>query len=233
MLGSSPKLIAAVRVFHRLPMPRHPPDALCILEFNCYPKRMFFHVVAHGKRHSLFLSFPMQLSMNNRANPEPSYAWMIAAIIKIAGTTKFSSAWTLFHFFDPGIVKLAKPLVIAIFLQLRKLRLHGPCNFRIPIRLFLRQLHGDIHKPPGLDLRILRGTDGLRARAGHEKQSHHKKNAFFHHAFFPPDLVGLDRLELSTSRLSGVRSNHLSYRPFFAWSFCRWLRQILFFAPVE
>jgi hypothetical protein len=26
-------------------------------------------------------------------------------------------------------------------------------------------------------------------------------------------LVGLDRLELSTSRLSGVRSNHLSYRP--------------------
>ena len=29
----------------------------------------------------------------------------------------------------------------------------------------------------------------------------------------PPDLVGLERLELSTSRLSGVRSNHLSYRP--------------------
>ena len=26
-------------------------------------------------------------------------------------------------------------------------------------------------------------------------------------------LVGLDRLELSTSRLSGVRSNQLSYRP--------------------
>ena len=27
-------------------------------------------------------------------------------------------------------------------------------------------------------------------------------------------LVGLDGLEPSTSRLSGVRSNHLSYRPF-------------------
>ena len=26
--------------------------------------------------------------------------------------------------------------------------------------------------------------------------------------------MGLDRVELSTSRLSGVRSNHLSYRPF-------------------
>ena len=29
----------------------------------------------------------------------------------------------------------------------------------------------------------------------------------------PLILVGLERLELSTSRLSGVRSNHLSYRP--------------------
>ena len=38
-------------------------------------------------------------------------------------------------------------------------------------------------------------------------------------------LVGLERLELSTSRLSGVRSNHLSYRPVSAWSFCFRLRQ--------
>jgi hypothetical protein len=29
-------------------------------------------------------------------------------------------------------------------------------------------------------------------------------------------MVGLGRLELPTSRLSGVRSNHLSYRPFYA-----------------
>ena len=30
---------------------------------------------------------------------------------------------------------------------------------------------------------------------------------------YPLIMVGLERLELSTSRLSGVRSNHLSYRP--------------------
>ena len=30
-------------------------------------------------------------------------------------------------------------------------------------------------------------------------------------------LVGLGRVELPTSRLSGVRSNHLSYRPWIAW----------------
>ena len=32
-----------------------------------------------------------------------------------------------------------------------------------------------------------------------------------------PLLVGLDGLEPSTSRLSGARSNHLSYRPFLIW----------------
>ena len=37
-------------------------------------------------------------------------------------------------------------------------------------------------------------------------------------------MVGLERLELSTSRLSGVRSSHLSYRPIFTWSFCFWRR---------
>ena len=32
-----------------------------------------------------------------------------------------------------------------------------------------------------------------------------------------PLLVGLDGLEPSTSRLSGARSNHLSYRPFYSF----------------
>ena len=31
---------------------------------------------------------------------------------------------------------------------------------------------------------------------------------------YTPKLVGLGRLELPTLRLSGVRSNHLSYKPF-------------------
>ena len=33
-------------------------------------------------------------------------------------------------------------------------------------------------------------------------------------SYSPLILVGLDRLELSTSPLSGVRSSHLSYRPY-------------------
>ena len=34
-------------------------------------------------------------------------------------------------------------------------------------------------------------------------------------SYSPMRMVGLDRLELSTSPLSGVRSSHLSYRPGF------------------
>ena len=47
-----------------------------------------------------------------------------------------------------------------------------------------------------------------------------------------PDLVGLDRLELSTSRLSGVRSNHLSYRPPQTAAFLLAAASGSFFAPV-
>ena len=39
-------------------------------------------------------------------------------------------------------------------------------------------------------------------------------NVFFFLCNFQGTLVGLGRLELPTSRLSGVRSNRLSYRPF-------------------
>ena len=39
-------------------------------------------------------------------------------------------------------------------------------------------------------------------------------NVFFTSCAIFKELVGLGRLELPTSRLSGVRSNRLSYRPF-------------------
>ena len=40
-------------------------------------------------------------------------------------------------------------------------------------------------------------------------------------SYAPILMVGLERLELSTSRLSGVRSNHLSYRPIWTYFFQR------------
>ena len=52
-------------------------------------------------------------------------------------------------------------------------------------------------------------------------------------AGYAADMVGLGRLELPTSRLSGVRSNHLSYRPTLACLFCLIRRRASLFAPVE
>ena len=49
-----------------------------------------------------------------------------------------------------------------------------------------------------------------RQRAEHRGQS---RTHVLSSVFCPLTLVGLGRLELPTSRLSGVRSNHLSYRP--------------------
>ena len=48
MLGSYPGLIAARRVFLRLPMPRHPPSALLILVLLS-TRSMSYIVLAHDK----------------------------------------------------------------------------------------------------------------------------------------------------------------------------------------
>ena len=53
IVGSSPRLIAAVHVFHRLSSPRHPPDALSILAFLYYKR--FSQPYATSL---FFLSFP-------------------------------------------------------------------------------------------------------------------------------------------------------------------------------
>ena len=57
-----------------------------------------------------------------------------------------------------------------------------------------------------------RTYDLLRARQALSQLSYTPKNGFSG-LHFKKKVVGLDRFELSTSRLSGVRSNQLSYRP--------------------
>ncbi len=63
-----------------------------------------------------------------------------------------------------------------------------------------------------------RTVDPLRARQVLSQLSYTPMKSLSISAFFCGQLcgiylVGLDRFELSTSRLSGVRSNQLSYRP--------------------
>ena len=112
MFSSSPRLIAAYRVFLRLPTPRHPPDALLLL-------------VSRKKLPSI----PMQLLKSRPHRVRQARAWFATGTIVPA-----------------------------------------------PLK---------------------RGPDNAHASAWRLSA-----------------VVGLERLELSTSRLSGVRSNHLSYRPF-------------------
>ena len=57
-----------------------------------------------------------------------------------------------------------------------------------------------------------RTYDLLRARQALSRLSYTPKNGISG-SHFKKKVVGLDRFELSTSRLSGVRSNQLSYRP--------------------
>ena len=52
----------------------------------------------------------------------------------------------------------------------------------------------------------------LRARQALSQMSYTPMNGISG-SLFKKKVVGLDRFELSTSRLSGVRSNQLSYRP--------------------
>jgi hypothetical protein len=123
VICTSPELIAACHVLHRLPMPRHPPYALS--------------------------------SLNQRASNEDTYLLLPFELSK------------------------------------------NVSGFLLPERSGL--IGGDNRARTG-NLR--------RARAALSQLSYIPK---------PVDLslnlVGLDRFELSTSRLSGVRSNQLSYRP--------------------
>ena len=112
MFSSSPRLIAAYRVFLRLPTPRHPPDALLLL-------------VSRKKLPTI----PKQLLKSRPRRVRQARAWFATGTIVPA-----------------------------------------------PLK---------------------RGSDNAHASAWRLSA-----------------VVGLERLELSTSRLSGVRSNHLSYRPF-------------------
>jgi hypothetical protein len=122
---TSPELIAAGHVLHRLPMPRHPPHALSSL-------------IQRALKEDTALLLPYELSKN-----------------------------------------------VSGFLLPEKFRL---------------TFGGDNRARTG-NLR--------RARAALSQLSYIPESL----ESLSTNLVGLDRFELSTSRLSGVRSNQLSYRP--------------------
>src|SRR5690606_19104409 len=146
LVCSSPKLIAAYRVLHRLLTPRHPPFALSSLieAFACARSRLLEPRRAEAREIQQQLS--SQLVVKDRISPRNAFS-AESACAQDGGDSRDRT----------GNLRLAKPA--------------------------LSQLS---YTP-----------EGLRDPLGDTRD------------------VGLGRLELPTSRLSGVRSNHLSYRPKF------------------
>lgn len=152
MFSSSPRLIAAYRVFHRLPTPRHPPDALNLL-------------VSRKKLPSI----PIQLYKSR-----------------------------------PVRVRQAQRLV---HIRVTILSL-ACCQSRLDYRVMFRWWSWtESNRRPSACK-----ADALPIEL--QPQPHEFSAASAARPGDAPDkVVGLERLELSTSRLSGVRSNQLSYRP--------------------
>ena len=144
MFGSSPRLIAAYHVFHRLLAPRHPPVALSNL-FS-----------------SNFLSNPIQFSKSEDFRPGQAHAWIAITIIIVSGTIH-ASVKERVGLWGCHVVEVIgfEPMTPCLQGRCSPTELH-PHSWRLAANL----------------------------------------------------MVGLGRLELPTSRLSGVRSSHLSYRPF-------------------
>ena len=192
LVRSSPRLIAAYHVLHRLSTPRHPPNALKALDhshYQCPPR--------HQTRRSLNEERP-DYFCSRFAHGSPSCP---------PDTTRRLRSTRHVH---------ASPIAGQIFLftmstnprQDEPVEFHKSRTCRNP-RLATPQKWwsrtGSNRRPPAckagalpIELRPLNLPDAASRTL-----------------ILDPGggMVGLGRLELPTSRLSGVRSNHLSYRP--------------------
>lgn len=103
IFGSSPWLIAAYHVFHRLPMPRHPPVALFILAFFILVSIMNYFIM------NFFLSIPIQLSKSRTLRFSRTYARSTSTTLVVSITENtFVCAWV-------AVYALFLPLRQALF----------------------------------------------------------------------------------------------------------------------
>ncbi len=90
---SSPQLFAAYHVFHRLPVPRHPPHALCCLTNSNYS----FWIIAGNKLQAVYsvcdkLPQPHQPSV-------AGFAWFVSCFLLIGKIQLyFPYTWMSFHY---------------------------------------------------------------------------------------------------------------------------------------
>ena len=97
-------------------------------------------------------------------------------------------------------------------------RLERPIFFLNCFLISVRLLYSVFNEHKFRNLSVAIGLDGLEAHSGVPRFYAFRESAFDIFDLFRnlAIAIGLDGLEPSTSRLSGARSNHLSYRPLYA-----------------
>ena len=204
LICSSPRLIAACHVLHRLLMPRHSPYALVRLNFLLYDSMIIL-----GSRSLNCLSF----SLSSRS-AELSFRIILTLL-------RCEKAIRLLHFvFEFHLsVKLFsltiwKDSIISYFVLFCSFSYSNLSSIRlskISAQLFSEsdRFAFSVRSPsthfPSCDVR------GSLAYFPDVGRTHRQVSS----------VVGLDGLEPSTSRLSGARSSHLSYRPLYSRALIR------------
>ena len=200
LVRSSPRLIAAYHVLHRLSAPRHPPNALKALDRSrdrcplVNDSRSCRHRDTVTKR-PVLLRFPAEEQLlAERHRPGSAFAAADGHI----PSSRCRLVLRIEPDCSPGSRKLVYPDVFG-----------GPARIlKTSQRTTPRQVPKEWWRQTGSNRR----PHACKARALPAELCP-RSPCQSHQAIGIPRLVGLGRLERPTSPLSGVRSNHLSYRP--------------------
>jgi hypothetical protein len=178
VVRTSPRLIAAYHVLHRLLPPRHPSNALKSLDCSHYQCPLGSGFIDAEKTRSCEINpiaarFVLLALRRSRVEPQ---------------------AYPFFTMVRSQIDERAKALLVKLCSQLFATR---------------EDSIGGARRDRTDDLKL--------AKLALSQLSYGPKPRHPAPASSKAGMVGLGRVELPTSRLSGVRSNHLSYRPAVAW----------------
>jgi hypothetical protein len=191
---TSPELFAACHVLHRLSVPRHSPDALLSNSPTPSPKRALARAPRTDDREPRTDRTPATGLQSCLPNPCDLLSRNQGISLRAAG------AWHpgVFAYPCPGPAKTER-LDLA-----SRSRLASRCQ-RSDDRA--QMTDQTVHRVP------LRREPAVPTTADPTSEDRLAPIRPLSSVFCPLNLVGLGRLERPTSRLSGVRSNQLSYRP--------------------
>ena len=196
MFATPRKHIAAYHVLHRLSAPRHPPNALKSLDRSHYQCPSW--------------DSPVQFSAKNERDGHRSLERLniniLCLILPVVGrssaTVRGSRTNTDKSLLHDVNERSARDCIAA------KLDLGRPGRSRVFIMACLREVDGGARRDRTDDLKL--------AKLALSQLSYVPSSDHHHLVEAPeryPNMVGLGRVELPTSRLSSARSNQLSYRP--------------------